>query len=124
MNPIIPEHNHEEKQIRSTIKRFFKEYHIAALLRQSNFFKAKGFSASFLFEFIFSLIFSGKNLFRLLDSSSKTNCGKDAVYRFPNSARYNWRKFLLALASVIIKQKVSPLTSDERENVLIVDDSL
>jgi len=70
------------------------------------------------------LIFCGKNLFRLLASSSKRDCGKDAVYRFLNSTRYNWRKFLLALASVIIKQKVYPLTSDERDNVLIVDDSL
>lgn len=49
---------------------------------------------------------------------------KDTVYRFLNSATYNWRKFLLMLSSSIIKEQIEPLTSENRENVLIFDDSI
>ncbi|WP_160318252.1 IS4 family transposase, partial [Caloramator mitchellensis] len=45
-------------------------------------------------------------------------------YRFLNSSKFNWRKYLLLLSSSIIKNTLTPLTSDERVNVLIVDDSM
>jgi hypothetical protein len=47
---------------------------------------------------------------------------KDAVYRFLNNPKYNWRRFLVILScSAIIK--VSALTNHNRIKVLIVDDS-
>ncbi|MHB8986251.1 MAG: hypothetical protein ACYC38_09990 [Eubacteriales bacterium] len=71
------------------------------------------------------LIFTGKNLYRILQTDAAAGLpAKDSVYRFLNSTRYNWRKFLLTLSSQVIREKVSILTSDEREKVLIFDDSL
>lgn len=70
------------------------------------------------------LVFSGKNLFRTLDSENSTEFSKDTVYRFLNSPNFNWRKFLLLLSSSAIKNFINPLTSKDRVNVLIVDDSL
>ncbi|WP_099192871.1 IS4 family transposase [Tepidibacter mesophilus] len=123
MNTIIP-NNDSEKKLNSTINRFFKNYKVNSLLRQSNFRKEKGFSCTLIFKFIFMLIFTGKNLFRTLDSSNTNiNFSKDTVYRFLKSTRYNWRKFLLLLSSSIIKNEVIPLTSEDRVNVLIIDDS-
>ncbi|WP_206921959.1 transposase [Alicyclobacillus suci] len=49
--------------------------------------------------------------------------GKDTVYRFLNSPRHNWRRFLLLLSATVV-QRMSRLTSDDRADVLIVDDSL
>jgi len=123
MNPIISNTN-TEKKFNFTINRFFKDNKINSLLRQSNFRKERGFSCNLIFEFIFMLIFTGKNLFRTIDASNtKIDFSKDTIYRFLNSTKYNWRKFLLLLSSSIIKNKVNSLTSADRVNVLIIDDS-
>jgi len=123
MNTIITK-NDTEKQFKSTINRFFKENKINYLLKQSNFSKEKGVPCGSLFKFIFLLVFTGKNLFRTLESKNiEVSFAKDTVYRFLNSTHFNWRKFLLLLSSSIIKNDIEPLTSDDRVNVLIVDDS-
>lgn len=45
------------------------------------------------------------------------------VYRFLNSSFINWATFLLTLAISVINGKVSKLTSDERINAMVVDDT-
>ena len=123
MNTIIAK-NDTERQFKSTINTFFKKNKINYLLKQSNFSKEKGFSCGAIFKFVFLLVFTGKNLFRTLDSKNIENSfAKDTVYRFLNSAHFNWRKFLLLLSSSIIKNEIEELTSKDRVNVLIVDDS-
>ncbi len=123
MNTIITK-NDTEKQFKSTIDTFFRKNKINSLLKQSNFCKEKGFPCGSIFKFIFLLVFTGKNLFRTLDSkNTETSFAKDTVYRFLNSARFNWRKFLFLLSSSIIKNEIESLTSKDRVNVLIVDDS-
>jgi hypothetical protein len=124
LKTIIPQISFEEKQTESSIKHFLKEFHVGNILMQSNFYKMKGFSCVAVFQFIFILIFNGKNLFRTIDSNSVENpFAKDTVYRFLNFYRCNWRKFLLLLSSTVIKLKLFPLTSEDRVNVLIIDDS-
>ena len=49
---------------------------------------------------------------------------KDTVYRFLNSARINRLRFTTGLSAKIIEDAISPLTSEQRENVLIIDDSV
>lgn len=125
MNSILPGTFSDENQVQSQIDKFFKQYSIGSLLKHSNFDKEKGFSCLHLFRFIFMLIFTGKNLYRFLQAETVDGLpAKDSVYRFLNSTRYNWRKLLLTLSSMIIRETVSILTSDEREKVLIFDDSL
>lgn len=125
MNTILPENHQIEKEINTSIDTFFKQNGLGKLLKQSNFHKQAGFSCTYILRFIFMLVFTGKNMFWLLHSG-KTPDGpaKDAVYRFLNSAHYNWRKFLLLLSSAVINNHITPLTSDDRVNVLILDDSL
>jgi hypothetical protein len=122
VNSIISNNGKTEK-LNFTIDKFFHNYKIGYILKQCNFRK-KGFSCIKILKFIFMLVFTGKNLFRTLDSQNSTEFSKDTVYRFLNSSNFNWRKFLLLLTSSIIKNFVNPLTSEERVNVLIVDDSL
>jgi hypothetical protein len=121
MNSIITD-NKEKFNI--TINNFFSVNKIGGILKQCNFCKDKGFSCIKVLKFIFTLVFTGKNLFRTLDSEESSEFEKDVVYRFLNSPHFNWRKFLFLLSSSIIQNIVNPLTSEDRVNVLIVDDSL
>lgn len=76
----------------------------------------------YVFQTLFQLVFSGMNLFRRIETGN-TSLKKDTAYRFLNSSRYNWRRFLLLLGSSAIKNFIAPLTSKNRAKVLIVDDS-
>jgi len=78
-----------------------------------------------VFRTLFSMVFTGKNLFRTLESSDGT-CGmaKDTVYRFLNSVHTNWRRFLLLLSSRVITRELEPLTGAANMKVLIADDTL
>lgn len=112
------------KDQENIINNFFKENKISNLLKASNFNKEKGLSSTLVFKIIFVLVFTNKNLFRFLETEQKIiGVSKDVVYRFLNSASHNWAKFLILLSSNVIKNKVFPLSSKDRVNVLIVDDS-
>jgi hypothetical protein len=113
------------EQLTSKVDRFFNRHRIGALLKKSNFFKECGFTCLELFKFIFLLVFSQKNLYQALQKEDTVDRpGKDSVYRFLNSSRYNWRKFLLLLSCGLIQTELNPLTSKDRVSVWIVDDSL
>lgn len=101
---------------------FFKEYKIARLLKQSNITKQAGVTVLDVFRFIFGLVFTRRSLNRCLNQSD-IGFGKDTVYRFLTPSRNNWRRFLLLPSSSAI-QRITRLTSDDRADVLIVDDSL
>lgn len=71
------------------------------------------------------MVFHGKSLSRSLWSAVNVECiRKDALYRFLNSPRHHWRRFLWLLSSSIVRMKLHPLTHPDRRNVLIVDDSV
>jgi hypothetical protein len=87
--------------------------------------KQCGIAPVAVMRFIFSLVFTGKNLFRYLQAdASGGEIGKDTVYRFLNSVNANWRKFLHLLSAAIIRKQLLPLTSEQTPKVFIVDDSL
>lgn len=91
MNLIVS----QKDEIQNHASKFIKKYQIGKIMKRSNFHKDKGLSCIVLFRFIFMLVFTGKNLYRFLQSEiTDGQPGKDTVYRFLNSARYNWRKLL------------------------------
>lgn len=49
---------------------------------------------------------------------------KDTVYRFMKMIQINWIRFSTILSSRIINEAIVPLDSEERANVLIIDDSM
>ena len=122
---IVSNPSASEKQLTSKVDQFFTQHRISKLLKQSNFFKESGFTCFELFKFIFLLVFGNKNLYQTLKKEDDAaRPGKDSVYRFLNSSRFNWRKFLLLLSCGLIQTKLSPLSSNECVKVLILDDSL
>jgi len=119
---MIPDKLLEENTIQSSISSFLKEVRLTTMLTNSNGRKEKGIPSSQVFRLLFSLAFTGKPFLRLLAETQ--SIAKDTVYRFLKSPRTNWRKFLFSLSSHVVFQALQPLTSEEREEVLIIDDSL
>ena len=111
--------------VENRINTFFHNHNLGQLLRQSNIRKEKGVCLDTLFQLLLSLAFTGKNLFRLLESAdSPAGIGKDTAYRLLNSITANWRRFLLLLSTRVIVQRLLPLTDEATTKVLIADDTL
>lgn len=113
-----------EFQLPKEIKSIFSELKILKHLAAAGIFKNLGFTSSYVFQWIFTLLFQHKNLFQLLESKKAESFpGKDVMYRFLNHSRFNWRKFLRLLSSDTVK-RIQPLTSSKRVTVFVVDDSM
>jgi len=97
---------------------------IGKLLKRSNISKEKGISPVAVFRMLFTLVFSGKSLYRTLEAEGSCGMRKDTVYRFLNSVHTHWRRFLLLLSSQVIRQDLKPLTDAGTMKVLIADDTL
>jgi hypothetical protein len=114
--------NHVNNQLPEEIKPAFEELQVCKHLKSAKINKRFGFSASYLFQLIFVLLFHQKNWFRLLESEKAESFpGKDAVYRFLNYTRFAWRQFLLSLNATTV-QRVETLTSDSRVTAFIPPD--
>lgn len=115
--------NDPNNQLPNEIKSKFKELNVFKHLRNAGITKSFGFSCTYIFQLIFCLIFEHKNWFQTLESKKAQDVpAKDTVYRFLNQSTFNWRRFLLLLATYTV-QKVSKLTRHNRPKVLILDDS-
>ena len=124
MNTIITDNSSTDHTISSKIDSFFNKFTIYKLMKKSNFYKEGGIQCIVVLKEIFGLVFSGKNLFRTLEMNPEdVSFKKNTAYRFLNSSSYNWSRLLLLLVTTII-EGVNRLTSEDRANVLIVDDSL
>ena len=122
MSKIITQNAEENKQISERIKSFMKRFDVSSALKSSNAVKIKGFAVIEIFQYLFMLVFAHRSIY--MDMKKDTvPFAKDTVYRFLNSARINWLKFTTRLSAKIIEDAITPLTSEERENVLIIDDS-
>ena len=49
---------------------------------------------------------------------------KNTVYRFLNNPGIHWQKLTALLSAKIIKEDLVPLTSEDRKQVFIIDDTL
>ena len=112
----------ETKQLQSRISSFFVDFRIGTLLNKSGIRKLRGVSPMRLFSVIFMLPFAGNNFFRGIVTNASLPFRKNAAYELLKNPRHNWRKFLLILAAQVANY-FSLLTSEEREKVLIFDDS-
>lgn len=70
------------------------------------------------------LVFEGMGLFRFLRSKKQDiACAKSTYYRFLSNCHYNWRRFILLLASRA-SAYFSTLTRPERVKCFVLDDSV
>ena len=125
MNKSITQDNQNDNQISKTIRRFFTRFHLSSALKAANAYKKKGTSATLIFQYLFLLIFSNRSMYmNLLIGKNTPDFAKDTVYRFMKAIQINWIRFTTILSSRIIKDAIVPLDSEDRANVLIIDDSM
>ena len=125
MNKSITQDNQNDKQISTSIRRFFTRFHVSSTLKAANAYKKKGVPVMEIFQYLFLLIFSNRSMYMNLISGRNTPAfAKDTVYRFMKMIQINWIRFTTTLAERIIKEAIRPLDSEERVNVLIIDDSM
>jgi hypothetical protein len=114
---------YNEMAVNKTIFAFFKKYRVGSLLKSANAYKHSGVAAVTVFMYLVQLVFTKKSMYmNIANGTNPAKFAKDVVYRFLNATFINWTKFLLSLSMAVIKN-ISALTSDERLNVLVVDDS-
>ena len=125
MNKSITQENQNDKQISKSIEKFFKRFHISSALKASNAYKKNGIPVIEVFQYLFLLIFSNRSMYMSLITGRNTpGFAKDTVYRFMKMLQINWIRFTTLLASRIIRDAIVPLDSEDRANVLIIDDSM
>ncbi len=125
MNKSITQADQNDKQISKSIEKFFKRFHISSALKASNAYKKKGIPVIEVFQYLFLLIFSNRSMYMSLITGRNTpGFAKDTVYRFMKMLQINWIRFTTLLASRIIRDAIVPLDSEDRANVLIIDDSM
>ena len=117
-------HNSLSEKHKERFSVIFSTLQIGHLLRKAGIRKSFGMSALDVFQLIFTLVFQGRNWFRLLDSDHRSSLpGKDVVYRFLNHSRFAWQKFLHSLSLKIV-QHFESLISASRVRVFVIDDSI
>ena len=95
MSQIISYSDANEKSLFLRFVSFFSDFGLSKLLLKCNFYKASGFSCVPILKQLFSLIFSGKNLYRALDlNSDDLSFRKNTAYRFLNEGRFPWEKLI------------------------------
>jgi len=123
MNHIsITSKSQENIQVQSKIGDFFDRFQIGTLLHRCGLKKRHGHSVRSLTQAIFTLPFVGKNFFRGIVINQELSFGKDAAYQLLKGSTYNWRRLLLLLGRRLFAF-FNNLTSEDRESVLIIDDS-
>lgn len=78
-----------------------------------------------IFRYLFMLIFSDRSMYMQMRTGTyEQNFCKNTVYRFLNCRKINWQRFTTLLSSNVINLFMKPLTSEDRKDVFIIDDSL
>jgi len=119
---IRQESQEKTERITDRIGIFFETFHIGIFLNRSGICKVRGTSPLIIVKSIFGLPFYGMNFFRGIVQNTELEFLKDAAYDLLKGAKYNWRNLLLLL-SVKISITIDALTDENREKVIIIDDS-
>ena len=108
----------------NAISSFFCTFGIGNLLRKCNAQKEKGVPVIDIFKYKLCNVFADRSMYMQKKTGSfKESFSKNTFYRFLNSPKTNWLRFT-TLLSKKIADTVEPLTSDDRVNAFVVDDSL
>jgi len=108
----------------NAISFFFRLFGIGNLLRKCNAQKEKGVPVLDIFKYKLCNVFSDRSMYMQQKTGAfREAFSKNTFYRFLNSPKTNWMRFT-TLLSKKVADTVEPLTSDDRVNAFVVDDSL
>ena len=114
-----------EPKIARSVEKFFKDYKVMELLRRCGLRKSKGIPLWSVLSYIFSNVFRDRSMY-MQQKSGKCTSGfsKNTYYRFMQNPHINWLRFTILLAEKIINEHLKDLTSDQRADCFVFDDSL
>ncbi len=125
MTSIAQINENEQREIEGTLKKFFVDYRVADLLKTCRAEKQKGHSAYQIFRYLLCLVFCDRSMYmQIMTGRYSEAFGKNTVYRFLNSVKTNWERLTCMLSARIINGSIRKLTSKDRQDVFIIDDSL
>ena len=123
LNSIITQ-DHDGQNLFNAISSFFYTFGIGNLLRKCNAQKEKGVPVIDIFKYKLCNVFADRSMYmQQKNGSFKETFSKNTFYRFLNSPKTNWLRFT-TLLSKKVADTIEPLTSKNRVNALVVDDSL
>ncbi|APV48042.1 transposase [Lactobacillus delbrueckii subsp. bulgaricus] len=114
-----------EPQISRSVEKFFKDYKVMELLRRCGLRKSKGIPLWSVLSYIFSNVFRDRSMY-MQQKSGKCTAGfsKNTYYRFMQNPHINWLRLTILLAERIVNGHLKDLTSDQRADCFVFDDSL
>ena len=104
----------QNPQLGSSISTFFKEISLNKLISAPLFA---------MFHFLLSSIFSNRSPYQFLKEMEDKPFSQKTVHNRLSNPKVNWRQLLLKISKTLIS-KLTPLTSEDRKTVFIVDDSI
>ena len=120
---ILPQ-DKDGQELFNAISTFFSTFRIGNLLHKCNAQKEKGVPVIDIFKYKLCNVFADRSMYMQQKTCSfKESFSKNTFYRFLNSPKTNWLRFT-TLLSKKVADAVEPLTSEDRVNAFVVDDSL
>lgn len=120
---ILPQ-DKDGQELFNAISTFFSTFRIGNLLHKCNAQKEKGVPVIDIFKYKLCNVFADRSMYMQQKTGSfKESFSKNTFYRFLNSPKTNWLRFT-TLLSKKAADAVEPLTSEDRVNAFVVDDSL
>ena len=120
---ILPQ-DKDGQELFNAISSFFSTFGIGNLLHKCNAQKEKGVPVINIFKYKLCNVFADRSMYMQQKTGSfKEPFSKNTFYRFLNSPKTNWLRFT-TLLSKKVADAVEPLTSEDRVNAFVVDDSL
>ena len=122
---IVSLESADEKKVSAYILNFLTTYGIISLLSKCGGAKLKGIPVKALFTYTLTNVFRMGSFYmqnklgKILDGFSK-----NTYYRFLMSPRTNWLRFTTLLSARIINGHLRNLTSENRDDCFVIDDSL
>lgn len=122
---IVSLNSSDEKTISTSISQFLATFGVINLLCKCGGSKLKGVSVQALFTYTLTNVFR-MGSFYMQQKLGKLHAdfSKNTYYRFLTSPHTNWLRFTTLLSAIIANEHIRPLTSDNRDDCFIVDDSL
>ena len=121
----IAQNTELEQQLDGTINKFLTTYKIRKLLISCNAGKEKGVPIMKVFQYLLCIVFADRSMYMQFRTNAfKEDFSKNTIYRFLDNSKINWQKFTTLLSEKVINGFFRNLTSDERKDVFIIDDSL
>lgn len=121
----IQDNVRKNNTMNTSYETFFRQFQLASLFSRSHIKKQKGVPVSQVFRFLFLLPFHHHTGHRTLTLHRPAiPFRKDVMYRFLSNPSFQWTSFLLNLSTGMIQKFFRPLTSKDKKEVLILDDSV